>query len=51
MLSNNTKTSLNTQILCDKYLGYEPLKDVEIERWELRKTTRKYVGDCGYNIL
>ena len=27
----------------------KPLKDLEIERQELRKTVRKCVDDCGYN--
>ena len=32
MLLSNTKTSLNTQNGCGKCLGYQPLKDLEMER-------------------
>ena len=45
------KTSLNTQIWCGKYLDDEALKDVEMERQESRKTTRKCVDDYGYYNL
>ena len=48
---NSTKNSFNTQNGCSKCLGYQPLKDVEMERQELRKITRKCVDDCGYNNL
>ena len=32
MLSSSTKTSLYPQDGCGKYLGYQSLKDLEIER-------------------
>ena len=32
MLPSNTKTSLDTQIGCAKCLGYQSLKDLEMER-------------------
>ena len=51
MLPSNTKTSLDTQNGCGKCLGYQPLKDLEMERQELRKTTMDYVENCGYNNL
>ena len=51
MLSNSTKTSLYTQDGCGKCLGYQPLKDLEMERQELRKTTINCIEDCGYNNL
>ena len=51
MLPSSTKTSLDTQIGCGKCLGYQPLKDLEMERQEQRKTIRKYVDDYGYNNL
>ena len=31
MLPSSTKTSLDTQIECGKCLGYQPLKDLEME--------------------
>ena len=31
MLPNSTKTSPDTQIECGKCLGYQPLKDLEME--------------------
>ena len=51
ILSGSTKISLHTQNGCGKYLGQQSLKDIEMERQELRKTTRKCVDDCGYNNL
>ena len=45
------KSHFNTQYGCGKCLGQQPLKDIEVERQELRKTTRKCVDDCGYNNL
>ena len=51
MLPNRTKTSLDTQNGCGKCLGYQPLKDLEMERMELRKTTMDRVKNCGYNNL
>ena len=32
MLSSNTETSLYTQNECGKYLGCQPLKDLDMER-------------------
>ena len=37
MLPSSTKTSLDTQNGCGKCLGYQPLKDIEMERQELKK--------------
>ena len=37
MLPSSTKTLLYTQDGCGKCLGYQPLKDLEMERQELRK--------------
>ena len=37
MLPSSTKTLLDTQNGCDKCLGYQSLKDIEMERQELRK--------------
>ena len=37
ILPSSTKTSLDTQNECGKCLGYQPLKDLEMERMELRK--------------
>ena len=51
MLLNNTKTSLNTQNGCGKCLGYQPLKDLEMERQDLRKITMDCIENCGYNSL
>ena len=51
MLPNNTKTSPYTQNGCSKYLGYQPLKDLDMERSKLRKTTIDCVEDCGYDNL
>ena len=51
MLPNSTKTSLYTQDGCGKCLGYQPLKDLEMERQELRKTIMDCVENCGYNNL
>ena len=51
MLPNRTKTSLDTQNGCGKSLGYQPLKDLEMEMMELRKTTMDRVKNCGYNNL
>ena len=39
------KTSLYTQNGCGKCLGYQPLKDLETERQELRKTIMDCVVD------
>ena len=52
MLPSSTKTSLYTQDGCGKCLGYQPFKNLEMERQELRKTTINCVENCGYdNIL
>ena len=51
MLPGCTKTSLYIQDRCGKCLGYQPLKDLEMERKELRKTTTNYVKNCGYDNL
>ena len=51
MLLSSTKTSLYTQDGCGKCLGYQPLKNLEMERQELRKTTIDCVEDCGYDNL
>ena len=51
MLPSSIETSLYTQNGCGKCLGYQPFKDLEMERQELRKTTMDYVEDCGYNNL
>ena len=51
MLPSSTKTSLYTQDGCGKCLGYQPLKDLDIDRQELRKTTIDCVEDCGYDNL
>ena len=51
MLPSSTKTSLYTQDECGKCLGYQPLKDLDMERQELRKITMDYVEDCGYDNL
>ena len=51
MLPNSTKTSLDTQNGCDTCLGYQPLKDMKMERQELRKITMDCVENCGYNNL
>ena len=32
-------------------MGYQPFKDVEMERMGLRKTTMDCVENCGYNNL
>ena len=50
ILPTSTKTSFYTQIGCSKCLGYQPLKDLDVERQEQRKSTRKCVDDCGYNL-
>ena len=39
-----------TQYECSKCLDQQHLKDVEMVRQELRKTTRKCVNDCGYKL-
>ena len=49
MFPNSIKTSLNTQNECGKCLSYQPFKDLEIERQELRKTTMDCAENCGYN--
>ena len=51
MLHSSTKTSLYTKDGCGKCLDYQPLKNLEMERQELRKTTIDCVEDCGYNNL
>ena len=51
MLSSSTKISLYTQDGCGKCLGYRPLKDLDIERQELRKITMDCVEDRGYDTL
>ena len=51
MLFNSTKTSFSTQDCCGKCLGYQPLKDLDMERQKLRKTTMDCVEDCGYDNL
>ena len=51
MLPSSTKTSLYTQDRCDKCLGYQLLKDLNMERQELRKTTMNCVEDCRYDNL
>ena len=51
MLPSNSKTSLDTQNGCGKCLGYQTLKDLEMERQELRKTTMDGVENCRYNNL
>ena len=51
MLPSSTKTSLYTQNGCGKCLGYQPLKDLEMEMYELKKITMDYVEDDGYNNL
>ena len=51
MLSNNTKTSLNTLKRCGKCLGYQPLNGMEMERYELRKSTSLCVEIYGYDNL
>ena len=51
ILPSSTKFSFYTQYGCGRCLDQQPLKDLEMERQELRKTTRKCVEDCGYNNL
>ena len=51
MLPSSTKISLSTQDGCGKCLGYQPLKDLDMERQELRKTTMDCVEDYGYDNL
>ena len=51
ILPNSTKISLDAQNGRGKCLGYQPLKDMEMEMYELRKTTKKCVDDYGYNNL
>ena len=51
ILPSSTKFSLYTQYGCGRCLDQQPLKDLEMERQELSKTTRKCVKDCGYNNL
>ena len=51
MLPSCAKTSRDTQNGCGKCLSYQPLKDLEMERYELRKTTMDGVENCGYNTL
>ena len=51
MFHSSTKTSLYTQYGCGKCLDYQPLKNLNIERQELRKTTKHCVEDCKYNNL
>ena len=49
MLPNSTKTSLYTQNGCGKCLGYQPLRDLDMEGQELRKTKVDCVENCGYD--
>ena len=51
MLPNSSKTSLYNQDEYGKCLDYQPLKDLEMERQELRKTTMNCVENCGYDNL
>ena len=51
ILPNSTKTSLYTQDGCGKCLGYQLLKDLEMERYELTKTTMDCVENYGYDNL
>ena len=51
ILPNSTKTSLDTQNGCGTCLGYQPLKDIKMERQELRKITMDCVENCRYNTL
>ena len=51
MLPSSTKTSLYTQNGCGKCLGYQPLKDLDMQMQELKKPTMDYVEDCGYDNL
>ena len=51
MLPSNTKTSLYTQDWCGKCLGYQLLKDLDMKRQELRKTTMDCVENCGYDNI
>ena len=51
MLPSSTKTSLSTQDGCGKCLGYQPLKDLDMESQELRKITMDCVEDYGYENL
>ena len=51
MLPSSTKTSLYTQDGFGKCLNYEPLKDLDMKRQELRKTTMDCVENCEYNNL
>ena len=49
MLPSSTKTSLYTQNGCGKCLGYQTLKNLGMQRQELRKTTMDCVEDCRYD--
>ena len=51
LLPSSTKTSLDTYNGCGKCLDYQPLKDLEMKRQELRKTTMDCVENCKYNNL
>ena len=51
MFPSSTKTLLYTQDGCGKCLDYQPLKDLDMERLELRKTTMDCVKNCGYDNL
>ena len=37
--------------ICPNSLGNQPLKNLDMEWQELRKTTMNYVEDCGYDNL
>ena len=41
MLPNSTKTSLYTQIGCGKCLNYQPLRDLDMERQEVKKNHKE----------
>ena len=51
MLPSSTKTSFDTQNGCGKCLGYQPLKNLKMERQDLRKTTIDCVENFGHNNL
>ena len=49
--SSSTKTSLGTLKGCCKCLGYQPLKDMKMERQELRKNHNGLCREMWYNNL
>ena len=51
MLLSSTKSSLDTLKECGKCLSYQPLNGIEMERWELRKSTSICVEIYGYDNL